>query len=214
MHSQSAIAHSALLDGIASGTYLPGEKLNEVNVAQSLGISRNTLREAFATLVSEGLLERIPNRGVFIAEPTREDLADMYAARMVLEPGALLWGRREGLDELDGIVASAEKLRDSAGSNTSDETIRAIADANQDFHRAIVASAGSAGLNHSMDRILAQMRLGFARANRLNHEFHVEFIAQNRTVTDLITEKRWELAANQLAGFLQRTSDNIERYFG
>ena len=214
MHSQSAIAHSALLDGIASGTYLPGEKLNEVNVAQSLGISRNTLREAFATLVSEGLLERIPNRGVFIAEPTREDLADMYAARMVLEPGALLWGRREGLDELEGIVSTAEELRDSAGSNASEEDIRAIADANQDFHRAIVASAGSAGLNHSMDRILAQMRLGFARANRLNHEFHVEFIAQNRTVTDLITEKRWELAANQLAGFLQRTSDNIERYFG
>lgn len=214
MHSQSAIAHSALLDGIASGTYLPGEKLNEVNVAQSLGISRNTLREAFATLVSEGLLERIPNRGVFIAEPTREDLADMYAARMVLEPGALLWGRREGLDELDGIVASAEKLRDSAGSNASEEDIRTIADANQDFHRAIVASAGSAGLNHSMDRILAQMRLGFARANRLNHQFHVEFIAQNRTVTDLIAEQRWELAANQLAGFLQRTTDNIERYFG
>lgn len=214
MHSQSAIAHSALLDGIASGTYLPGEKLNEVNVAQSLGISRNTLREAFATLVSEGLLERIPNRGVFIAEPTREDLADMYAARMVLEPGALLWGQREGLGKLEGIVASAEKLRDSAGSNTSDETIRAIADANQDFHRAIVASAGSAGLDHSMDRISAHMRLGFARANRLNHEFHVEFIAQNRKVTDLIAEESWQEAANQLAGFLQRTRDNIERYFG
>lgn len=214
MHSQSAIAHSALLDGIASGTYLPGEKLNEVNVAQSLGISRNTLREAFATLVSEGLLERIPNRGVFITEPTREDLADMYAARMVLEPGALLWGRREGLDELEGIVSTAEELRDSAGSNASEEDIRAIADANQDFHRAIVASAGSAGLNHSMDRILAQMRLGFARANRLNHEFHVEFIAQNRTVTDLIAEERWQEAASQLAGFLQRTGDNIERYFG
>lgn len=214
MHSQSAIAHSALLDGIASGAYLPGERLNEVNVAQSLGISRNTLREAFATLVSEGLLERIPNRGVFIAEPTREDLADMYAARMVLEPGALLWGQREGLGKLEGIVASAEKLRDSAGSNTSDETIRAIADANQDFHRAIVASAGSAGLDHSMDRISAQMRLGFARANRLNHEFHVEFIAQNRKVTDLIAEESWQEAANQLAGFLQRTRDNIERYFG
>lgn len=214
MHSQSAIAHSALLDGIASGAYLPGEKLNEVNVAQSLGISRNTLREAFATLVSEGLLERIPNRGVFITEPTREDLADMYAARMVLEPGALLWGQREGLDELEGIVSTAEELRDSAGSNASEEDIRAIADANQDFHRAIVASAGSAGLNHSMDRILAQMRLGFARANRLNHEFHVEFIAQNRTVTDLIAEERWQEAASQLAGFLQRTGDNIERYFG
>lgn len=214
MHSQSAIAHSALLDGIASGAYAPGEKLNEVNVAQSLGISRNTLREAFATLVSEGLLERIPNRGVFIVELSRQDLSDMYAARMVLEPGALLWGQRKGLDKLEGIVSTAEDLRDSVGSHATDEHIRAIADANQDFHRAIVASAGSEGLNQSMDRILAQMRLGFARANRLNHEFHVEFIAQNRTVTDLIAEKRWEMAANQLAGFLQRTSDNIERYFG
>lgn len=214
MHSQSAIAHSALLDGIASGAYAPGEKLNEVNVAQSLGISRNTLREAFATLVSEGLLERIPNRGVFIVELSRQDLSDMYAARMVLEPGALLWGQRKGLDKLEGIVSTAEDLRDSVGSHATDEHIRAIADANQDFHRAIVASAGSEGLNQSMDRILAQMRLGFARANRLNHEFHVEFIAQNRTVTDLIAEKRWEMAANQLAGFLKRTSDSIERYFG
>lgn len=214
MHSQSAIAHSALLDGIASGAYAPGEKLNEVNVAQSLGISRNTLREAFATLVSEGLLERIPNRGVFIVELSRQDLSDMYAARMVLEPGALLWGQRKGLDKLEGIVSAAEDLRDSVGSHATDEDIRAIADANQAFHRAIVASAGSEGLNQSMDRILAQMRLGFARANRLNHEFHVEFIAQNRTVTDLIAEKRWEMAANQLAGFLQHTSDNIERYFG
>lgn len=214
MHSQSAIAHSRLLDGIASGTYAPGEKLNEVNVAKTLGISRNTLREVFATLVSEGLLERIPNRGVFIVEPTREDLRDMYASRLVLEPGALLWGARQGLQKLEGIVSTAEKLRDSTGRDASDDDIRAIADANQAFHRAIVVSAGSEGLNQTMDRILAQMRLGFVRANRLNHQFHVEFIAQNRAVTDLIAEKRWELAANQLAGSLQHTHDNIDRYFG
>ncbi len=214
MHSQSAIAHSALLDGIASGAYAPGEKLNEVNVAQSLGISRNTLREVFATLVSEGLLERIPNRGVFIVEPTRQDLSDMYATRLVLEPGALLWGRRVGLDKLDGIVSAAETLRDSALPQTTDEDIRAIADANQAFHRAIVASAGAEGLNQTMDRISAQMRLGFARANRLNHQFHIEFIAQNRAVTNLIAEERWQQAADQLAEHLQHTRDNIERYFG
>lgn len=66
--------------------YLPGDKLNEVEVAAQYDVSRNTLREAFATLAAEQLLVRIPNRGVFIATPDVEYIMDLYRARAIIKP--------------------------------------------------------------------------------------------------------------------------------
>ncbi|MGN0145896.1 MAG: GntR family transcriptional regulator, partial [Arthrobacter koreensis] len=49
---------------IAAGKLLPGTKLSEQQLASSLNISRNTLREAFTVLSGEGVVSRYPNRGV------------------------------------------------------------------------------------------------------------------------------------------------------
>ena len=77
---------------ISRGEFAPGQKLNEVALAERFGVSRNTLREAFAMLTSEGLCERIPNRGVFLATPSPEFVTDTFRARAAIEPAALLWG--------------------------------------------------------------------------------------------------------------------------
>ena len=69
-----------LRDAIGKARYLLGDKLNEVEVAAQYDVSRNTLREAFATLAAEQLLARIPNRGVFIATPDVEYIVDLYRA--------------------------------------------------------------------------------------------------------------------------------------
>lgn len=211
--SQSLNAVHTITKGIASGRFVPGEKLNEVALAEKLGISRNTLREGFAQLAGQGLVTRIPHRGVFIAEPTLEELQDLYRARAVLEPGALMWGAREGLDQLEAIVASAEAERD-AHKDVDDMNVTVISDANQAFHRAVVASAGSAHLDDEMDRILAQMRLVFTHATDKNRAFHVEFIQENRAVVNLIAEGKFTEAAGYLARSLKTTAENLQPYFG
>ena len=82
---------------IGKARYLPGDKLNEVEVAAQYDDSRNTLREAFAPpLAAEQLLVRIPNRGVFIATPNVDCIVDLYRARAIIEPAGALWG--ESLD--------------------------------------------------------------------------------------------------------------------
>lgn len=48
---------------------MPGQKLSEAALSESLDISRNTLREVFRTLTKEGLIKHAPNRGVFVATP-------------------------------------------------------------------------------------------------------------------------------------------------
>lgn len=201
-----------LMRGISSGQFRPGEKLNEVDIAARLSVSRNTLREAFATLTAGGLLTRIPNRGVFITEPTLEQLQELYTTRQILEPGALRWGARRGLDRLDGIVAAAEKIRDSASSEAHVD-MQLISDANQEFHRTIVASACSSHLDATMGRVLAQMRVAFLHAIELEPAFHTQFIADNRAVADLISAGDFSKAADTLAQTLDRTREDLKKYF-
>jgi DNA-binding FadR family transcriptional regulator len=69
---------SMIRRAVSAGQYAPGAKLNEVATAERLGVSRNTLREGFALLDADGIIDRVPNRGVFIATPTPESVRDLY----------------------------------------------------------------------------------------------------------------------------------------
>lgn len=213
--NQSDLAAEELTRRISSGEFMPGEKLNEVAISTQLNISRNTLREAFATLVQQGLVKRIPHRGVFITKPTLTQLEEIYALRHIIEPGALLWGSREGLDNLDAIVRRAEDARDAAGPDLIDATAvsSAVSSANHEFHRAIVASAHSKHLDTVMSRVLAQMRLAFLHATQVDPSFHTRLIADNRKVADLVSAGDFPGAADVLAHSLSTTRQKLSSIF-
>ena len=82
-----ALAAGRLRERISGGHLAPGTKLSEHVIAQELGVSRNTLREAFTMLAEESLVDRVPNRGVFVAHPTAGDVREIYNARRIIEPG-------------------------------------------------------------------------------------------------------------------------------
>ncbi len=69
---------------IFSGKLKPGEQIKEQDLAQSLGISRPPIREAFKILEAEGLLVRRPNRGVFVREIEKKDLWEIYTLKIRL----------------------------------------------------------------------------------------------------------------------------------
>ena len=74
---------------IVRGEFQPGARLSEVALAESLDISRNTLREVFRLLSKEGLLRHVPNRGVFVAIPSMASIMDIYRVRRMIECQAL-----------------------------------------------------------------------------------------------------------------------------
>ena len=94
------LEHSSTVDRVAEelrravfeGELESGTPLREVALAESLGVSRPTLREALALLVAEGLATREPNRGVSVASPDPESVA-----RRVPRPGRARDGRRPAL---------------------------------------------------------------------------------------------------------------------
>lgn len=86
----------AMADRIVTGALLPGERLDEVSLAERFNVSRTPVREALRQLSAMGLVERRPNRGAIVAVVTPQHLASMF----------------EGMAELEGICArlSAERM--------------------------------------------------------------------------------------------------------
>jgi len=199
----SAHAAARLRAEIADGALAPGAKLSEHAVAAELGISRNTLRECFAMLAAEGLVLRIPHRGVFVARPTADDVRDLYAARRILEPGAVLWGDvDDALNErLRGIVSAALAARETAD-------VAAMSDANQRFHRALVEAAVSRALLSDMDRALARMRLVF-HVMLADREFHARYAVRNAEVLAALESYDRDRAARLLRDSLGAARDEI-----
>lgn len=205
MRAQSAA--SLLRKAVSAGAYAPGTKLNEVTVAQQLGVSRNTLREGFATLAADGIVDQIPHRGVFIASPTADTIRDLYRARAVVEPGALLWGLDLDVDALDRIVLDTE-------SAVAADDSAPVAASNQAFHRTIVEAAGSLLLDEEMDRVLARMRLVFLTAEREWPTLHGEFVSVNRRIVSLLRAGDRAGAAEALRASLVDTGEALAAKLG
>ena len=56
-----------VLDGIKSGRFVPGQRLIEADLSETLYTSRGPIREAFKRLAAEGVLTLIPHRGAYVA---------------------------------------------------------------------------------------------------------------------------------------------------
>lgn len=77
--------HVILRQAIIEQRLAPGTRLPEDAIGESFGTSRTIAREALGRLAVEGLVELIPNRGAFVANPTLEEGRDIFAVRKGLE---------------------------------------------------------------------------------------------------------------------------------
>lgn len=86
-----------LRDWVLQGILKPGERLEEIPLAGTLGVSRTPVRAALATLGNEGLLEHQPNRGYTVRVYKLEEIIDAYEVRAVLEGLACRKAAQRGL---------------------------------------------------------------------------------------------------------------------
>lgn len=78
-----------LRNAITQGAFYPGQELNEVGIANDLEISRMPVRQAMSILEAEGLVTRVPRKGVFVTSLDSHDLEEIYTTRVALEEVAI-----------------------------------------------------------------------------------------------------------------------------
>lgn len=80
----------ALRRAVLSGELEPGQRVKEAPLAEALGVSRPTVREAIYRLIHEGSLVQVPYKGITVAQPSPRDLLDVAEVRVSLETLAAL----------------------------------------------------------------------------------------------------------------------------
>lgn len=96
---------------IIQGQLKPGEHLQEMSVAERLGVSRTPVRAALNTLASEGFLVYQPNRGYYVRQFDIAEIMDVYEIRAVLESLAAQRAAERGLtkDQETTLLRSLEE---------------------------------------------------------------------------------------------------------
>ncbi|WP_229861012.1 GntR family transcriptional regulator [Streptomyces litmocidini] len=181
---------------IAEGYFPPGARLSEESIGGALGVSRNTLREAFRLLTHERLLVHELNRGVFVRVLTVEDVDDIHRTRRLVEC-AVVRGLGQPPFAVEGLAAAVAEGETAA--RADDWT--GVSTANIHFHRELVALAGSARTDELMRGVLAELRLALHAVDD-PRTLHEPYLRRNREILDALRAGERASAERLLARYL------------
>lgn len=171
-------------DRVLDGSYPGGSRMNEIELATALGVSRTPIRGALSTLAAEGLLDYTPNSGYVVRGYSAADIAEIYTVRANLDGLAARLAAENGFDDA-GRGAVHRVLDESMAlirSGAWDESVRGAWDAlNSRFHNLVYEAARNEFLVHLLKRstdipIVSHLRFQMFDAPYMEraHEEHVE----------------------------------------
>jgi DNA-binding GntR family transcriptional regulator len=150
-----------LRTAIIAGRIKPREQLPEVALARTFGTGRSAIREALRQLVQEGLVVSELNRGAWVRPLSAEDVIDVYRARAVIEvAGVRAAQERPAHSDLTGLRAAQARISAACGATNGDKNpSREVIAADIDFHRELVALAGSPRLSRAHEPLAAESQM-------------------------------------------------------
>lgn len=146
-------AYSMILAAIEAGTYRPGDRLVESELAERFGVSRTPVREALQRLETQAMLVR-DGRSLMVASLDHNQLAELYVVRAELEALAARLAARHATPEEVRVLAQMVTEDQQAVDNPT-----ALARANKRFHRQIHLASHNRYLVQQLDLVHRTMAL-------------------------------------------------------
>lgn len=188
--SRAGNVYEWIRERIIDGTFPPGQRIRERDVALELQVSRVPVREALPQLESEGYIETLPRRGAVVTHLTVQAVTELFDVRSSLE----VLGTRLAAQACAG-GTDASRLRDLLGAAEAalqENNENLIADINSKIHEEILELSGSHLLRRLMSPVNGQVRRLFHvasdRDQLVQHHEH-------SAIVQAITEGHSELAA-------------------
>jgi len=197
---------SILRQKILNGELRPGTPLQEVPLAASLGVSRNTMREATRILSLENLLKRSIHRGVAVSQLSVKDVQEIYHLRRMLEISGVLSAkdkRSEILPELGNAVEGYElAVRER-------NWLRAVGFDLQ-FHSLLIRFHHNRRLESFYQRVIGELRMGMVLVDR-SHDDPGALIPVHRKLYQFLAVGKLQQCAALLAQHLDDSESRLTR---
>jgi DNA-binding GntR family transcriptional regulator len=209
-HRENVASHriaDSLRTAILDGSYLPGARIRQEDVAARSGASRIPVREALRMLDSEGLVTLVANSGAWVTKLTLSECVETYLIRERLEPLLL----STSMPRLD--AAAVDRLGGLADEMEAGAELDAFIRIDREFHLSSYAGAESSEMwqiIHRMWNTTQHYRREFARLAAqaglsLTHMEH-------RLLVDCIRRKDPDDAERVLVTHIRRTRLELEQH--
>lgn len=166
----------------------PGSWIDELKIAEEIGISRTPLREALKVLAAEGLVTMKPRRGAYVAEASEADLKEVYHLLSLLESDAA------------GVVAAQATDAQLAELRTLHEALEAAVDnaerffaLNEDFHTALLRMAHNRWRNQVVGDLRKVMKLNRHQSLFKSGRIH-DSLSEHRAIVQALMQRNPEAA--------------------
>lgn len=147
-------SYEKMKDLVLEGTIIPGQRITEAFLAETLNISRIPVREAIQQLIHEGFIERTGKNGYQIKEYNEQDIIDLYNYREALDGMlARLFTQRMDVSQLYYLEMNLEAMKETLGN--PERTIFSKIDL--EFHRIIARGARNPDMEQQHDLILEKV---------------------------------------------------------
>jgi DNA-binding GntR family transcriptional regulator len=163
--------------------FRPGERINEVELAARLGVSRTPVREALNRLAQDGFMSWVPNRGFYSREITPQGVHSLYEMRAVIEQATFRFACERGSDqEIGETIAIWESHKDLVLDGNSVSNWLEVAEADEAFHLAIARMSRNDLLYANLESLNSLIRffrrIDLETPSRRNDAYneHVEII--------------------------------------
>lgn len=194
MSGASERAYEEIRKRLLRGEYAPGVRLSESELSEVCGVSRTPVREALRRLALEYFVKIEPNRGAFVIDWSREDIADMFEMRSMLEGLAARKAAAKATDkhisQMTDIIIKIDTLAQISGP----EVIASFLALNREFHDVVFSASGSPRLTEIISRfveqaVVARTAAQFTPADILrSNQHHKELLSAIRSRNGVLAE--------------------------
>jgi DNA-binding GntR family transcriptional regulator len=199
-------AAAILRQRILDGELRPGTFLQEIPLANSFGVSRNTMREAMRILSIEGLLKRSLHRGVAVSQLSLKDVQEIYHLRRMLEIPAVLAARKRDSAILDELRVALDQYE---GAVRNKDWVGAVGFDFQ-FHNSLIHFHHNRRLESFYQKVIGELRMGMVLVDR-RHDNPGGLIPQHRKIYQLLSAGKLRQCARVLARHLDDSETRLIR---
>ncbi len=194
-------------DAVISGAFAPGQQLSEASLAQALGTSRGTVREAMRVLADLGLVSRSAHRGPTVTLISPQRAFEIYTLRSLLESFAARMAAEEGRIDDAAIAMLEGRVRTLAEAARAGD-VGATVEADMQFHESLSALAGHELLLEQLGAIHTHSRRLLAYSDLYTPDFGV-VVQRHEHLIDVIKGRDPEAIEHAVSGHITEVGRSI-----
>ena len=197
--------YDVLKENIVSGILQPGERVQEVQIAEQLQVSRSPVRNAINRLVGEGLLESIPNKCVCVRQFTDREIIESYEFRLIIERYSI----EKVLEHMSPeIEKELRRFKKEFLTYSSFDQLKSCLRTDTEFHDYIVTVSGNHVIKEALDKV--SMMISPFRTLALSREKRFyESVEEHTGIIDALLDRDEQQAEAYCIRHLTRAKEEI-----